>query len=91
MPWVSWKEQNTCDAGLAQLVEHSICNRAVVGSSPTAGSPPCDSSADAATDLGDPAEIKRTFAGFQKYLYTKQAAWFPVPQVCESCFARFHR
>ncbi len=29
-------------ASLAQLVEHSICNRTVVGSSPTTGSIPID-------------------------------------------------
>ncbi len=33
-----------------------------------------DSIADAVADLGRPDEIGRTFAGFQKYLYQKQAA-----------------
>ena len=28
-------------AGIAQLVEHLICNQAVVGSNPSAGSIPC--------------------------------------------------
>ena len=33
-----------------------------------------DSIADAVADLGQPDEIGRAFAGFQKYLYQEQAA-----------------
>lgn len=33
-----------------------------------------DSIADAVADLGNPEEIGRVFAGFQKYLYQQQAA-----------------
>ncbi len=33
-----------------------------------------DSIADAVADLGNPDEISKTFAGFQKYLYAEKVA-----------------
>ena len=32
----------------------------------------CDSIADAVADLGNPEQIGKAFAGFQKYLYVDQ-------------------